>query len=192
MLEHSAPDAVITGLTVLLGFAVIPLWLAMGLADYFCHRASDIEHTSGTRESLLHLAQYFCAGLPLLAGLFFQIDTALLVFMFGFILLHHAIAYIDVRYANGTRRVTPVEQMVHSFLEVFPIAAFLLVCALDFAQLGALFGDGAPELGVHLRNPTLPVGYVASVLAAALIVGLAPYGEELIRCMRAAQGSQKT
>ena len=173
MLEHSAPDIIVAGLTVLLGFVVIPLWLAMGLADYFCHRASDIEHTSGIRESVLHLAQYFCAGLPLLAGLLFQIDAGLLVFMFVFILLHHAIAYVDVRYANATRRVTPVEQMVHSFLEVLPISAFLLVCALDFAQLGALFGDGTPEFGIHLRNPTLPVAYLASVLAAAFIIGLA-------------------
>src|SRR6202012_1057334 len=103
------------------------------------------------------------------------------------ILLHHAIGYLDVRYANGTRRVTPIEQMVHSFLEVLPIAAFLLVCALDFGQLAALFGDGTPKFGIHLRNPALPVGYLSAVIVAALSVGLAPYGEELVRCMRAAQ-----
>ncbi len=183
-MEHSAPETIIAGLTILLGFVVIPYWLAMGLADYFCHRASDIEHTSGTRESVLHLLQFGCVGTPLIVALFLRVDAALLVLMVVFVILHHAIAYIDVRYANATRRVTPLEQMVHSFLEVIPVTAFLLVSALDFAQLAATFGEGSPDFGIHVRVPPLPGWYLIAVLAGALCVGLLPYLEELARCLR--------
>jgi hypothetical protein len=190
MLEHSAPDIVVVGLTVLLGFVVVPVWLAMGFADYFCHRASEIERTSGTRESILHLVQFVCLGVPLTAALFLEVDGALLMLMFVFVVLHHAVAYIDVRYANATRRVLPIEQMVHSFLELLPIAALLLVSALDFAQLAAWFGKGALDFGIRLRNPALPIWYVGFVLGGALVMGLLPYLEELMRCMRADPNSR--
>ena len=34
---------------------VIPLWFAAGMVDWLCHRASDIEHTTGAKESLFRL-----------------------------------------------------------------------------------------------------------------------------------------
>src|ERR1700733_11931890 len=141
MLEHSSPELVISGLTILLGFVVVPVWLFMGLADYFCHRASDIEHTTGTRESVMHLVQYTFAGLPLMAALFLRINAGVLMLMAVFVILHHAVAYMDVRYANQLRRVTPVEQMVHSFLEIIPLTALLLTSALDFAQIAATLDE---------------------------------------------------
>src|SRR5687768_2139549 len=42
----------------LLNFILLPLWLAAGLVDYFCHRRTHIELTSGATESWLHLAQF--------------------------------------------------------------------------------------------------------------------------------------
>jgi hypothetical protein len=36
-------------------YFVIPVWIAAGLADWLCHRATDIERTAGPAESLLHL-----------------------------------------------------------------------------------------------------------------------------------------
>jgi len=45
------------------------------------------------------------------------------------ILLHHGIAYVDVRYADASRKVLPREQMVHSFLEILPITAYVLLAA---------------------------------------------------------------
>ena len=31
-------------------YFILPLWLAAGFADYLCHRAADIEQTSGYKE----------------------------------------------------------------------------------------------------------------------------------------------
>ncbi|KKJ01741.1 diguanylate cyclase, partial [Burkholderia gladioli] len=52
-----------------LRYGVLPVWLAAGLADWWCHRRSRIEATSGLRVSLLHLAQLAEVGIPLLAAL---------------------------------------------------------------------------------------------------------------------------
>lgn len=185
--EHTAPELVTFGVVVLLGFVVVPLWMLMGLADYVCHRATHIERTAGTRESLLHLAQFGSVGIPLTAALFLVVNAALLWTMIAFIFLHHLIAYIDLRYANARRKVPPIEQMVHSFLELLPITAFLLVSALVFDQVQAVLGwsGQAPDLTFRWRNPALPWWYIAPVLVAAGAINLAPYVEELVRCLRA-------
>ena len=188
-MEHSQPDMVVHGATIVLGFVVMPVWMAMGFADYLCHRATDIEHTAGTRESLLHLIQFGLIGLPLMAVLFLQVDAGLLLVLAVFVALHHAVAYIDVRYANGTRRVRPIEQMIHSFLELLPITAYLLLVATEFGQLQAVFGMGGEhaDLSLHVRSPALPPWYLFSVILAALAANLGPYLEEFIRCFRAAR-----
>jgi len=185
--EHSAPELFVFGATVLLGFVVIPVWMGMGVADYFCHRASDIAHTSGVRESLMHLVQFTLVGIPLTLALFLRVDAGLLLVMLIFIVLHHAVAYIDVRYANATRLVRPVEQMVHSFLEMMPITAFLLVSIITFEQLEALFGIGEAhaEFALRLRQLPLPTWYIAAVLLGAFLFNLVPYLEEFLRCLRA-------
>jgi len=36
-------------------YFVIPVWLAAGIADWFCHRRSNISTTSGAKESFIHL-----------------------------------------------------------------------------------------------------------------------------------------
>ncbi|MBV9992349.1 MAG: diguanylate cyclase [Alphaproteobacteria bacterium] len=185
--EHSPSDLVLWGTNILLGFIVIPVWMAMGLVDYFCHRATDIAHTAGTRESVMHLAQLALVGVPLTMALFLEIDAGLLLLMIVFIVLHHAVAFADLSYASTKRAIPPVEQMVHSFLEIMPIAAFLLAGAIAFAQLEALFGfgDARADFALRLRQPPLPVWYIAAVLAAAFTLNLVPYLEELLRCLRA-------
>jgi hypothetical protein len=187
--EHASYDLLVDGITIILGFVIIPVWILAGFADYFCHRAADIEHTAGTRESVLHFVQFGLVGIPLTATLFLEVNAGMLVAIAVFIVLHHAVAYIDVRYANATREVRPLEQMIHSFLEFLPIAAFMLLAALEFDQLQALVGSGPDhaDFALRLRSPMLPLWYITSVLVAAFLIDLAPYAEELARCLRAAR-----
>ena len=56
-------------------YFVIPVWIAAGAADWLCHRASDIEHTAGPEESLLHLLLLAEVGVPALAGLLLEITS---------------------------------------------------------------------------------------------------------------------
>ena len=127
-------------------YIVVPVWLLAGLADYFCHRASRIEHTSGVAETLLHLLQFVLVGVPLLAALFLEINAAVLLIMLVGLALHQAAAVWDVRYANTTRRVAPAEQHVHGVLEMAPAIATAAVMILNWPDFLSLFGIGEAEL----------------------------------------------
>jgi hypothetical protein len=65
----------------ILMYFIAPLWLIAGLADWFCHRASDIEHTSGPKESVLHLVLLAEMGGPVLLALFFQVNALVIAVM---------------------------------------------------------------------------------------------------------------
>lgn len=170
---------------LLLGFVLLPLWIAAGLADYLCHRAARISENAGTPESLLHLLQFSLIGIPVTLAVFLKPNAGFFLLAAAFVLLHHLVAYIDVRYADGARGIAPREQMVHSFLEILPLAALLLLAAAEWPQALAAVGLGG-EQAVFRPQPRLISGpYAAAILAAAFLLNLLPYFEELWRCLRA-------
>lgn len=83
-----------------LQYFLIPLWTAAGIADWLCHRASKIERTTGVKETALHLMMLGEAGLPVLIGLFFEINPLVLGLMISSFFVHEATAMWDVRYAG--------------------------------------------------------------------------------------------
>jgi hypothetical protein len=172
------------GAAVLLMFVVLPVWIAAGLADYFCHRATRIEETSGVPESLLHLLQFSLVGLPVTSALFLYPNAGFFLFAMVCIVVHHAAAAADLVYADGLRRIAPREQMVHSFLEIVPITAFLLLATLHWPQFLSLLGLGPESARFVPEVRLLPTGYILAVLGAALVFNLLPYAEELRRCLR--------
>jgi hypothetical protein len=176
---------------LVLMYFVLPLWLAAGLVDYLCHRASNIATTSGAKESLLHLLQFAEVGVPILAAIFLEINALVFAVMIIAFLLHEATALWDVTYASATREVTPIEQHVHSFLEMLPLMGLLMVAVLHWGQFLALFGLG-PEparFTITLKPEPLPWAYVVAVLAGVLLFELLPYGKELVRGLRANRGA---
>jgi hypothetical protein len=166
-------------------YVVVPAWLLAGVADYFCHRVARIEATSGAFESLLHLLQFAQVGIPMLAALFLEINAAVLLIMLVGLVLHQATAVLDVRYANDTRRVAPVEQHVHGMLEMTPAIATAIVTILNWPEFLSLFGIGEASFAFELKQPPLPTWYLWSVMLAVLVFGMLPYGEELLRTLRA-------
>src|SRR4030095_6228088 len=123
-------------------YFVLPVWLAAGFADYLCHRASNIATTSGPKESLLHLLQFAEMAVAVLAALFLEINALVLLIMLVCFVLHEATALWDLSYASARREVTPIEQHVHSFLEMMPLMGFVLIAILNWEQFLALFGLG--------------------------------------------------
>jgi hypothetical protein len=176
---------------IVLMYFVLPLWLAAGFADWLCHRASNIATTSGAKESLIHLLMFAEMGIPITAAIVLEINALVIAVMIVAFLLHEATALWDVSYATEKRMVTPIEQHVHSFLEILPLMGLVLVVVLHWGQFLALFGLGteAARFDITLKQPPLPWGYVLSVLAAALLFELLPYIEELIRGLRASNGA---
>ena len=176
---------------LVLMYFVLPLWLAAGVADYLCHRATNIATTSGPKESLLHLLQFVEVGVPLLAAIFLEINALILVLMIVAFLLHEATALWDVSYTTGKREITPIEQHVHSFLEMLPLMGLVMVAVLHWGQFLALFGLGSEpaRFTLALKPEPLPWTYVISLLAAVLVFEVLPFGEELIRGLRANNGA---
>lgn len=164
-------------------YAVVPAWLCAGLADWACHRASRIEATSGTKESILHIVQLGEVGLPLLAALFLEVNALILAAMIVGLALHQLTAIWDVRWADATRTITPVEQHIHGVLEMAPIMVFAGFAILN----GPAFTDllqGSGSFVLEPKRHPLPAWYLLAVLAGLFCMGLLPYGEELVRCVR--------
>jgi hypothetical protein len=168
-------------------YLVVPVWLLAGLTDYFCHRASHIERTSGVAESLLHLLQFGEVGVPLLAALFLEINAAVLLVMLAGLALHQATAMWDVSYANAMRRVTPIEQHVHGVLEMVPAVATAVVAILHWPQFMALLGAGEADFALQFKRSPLPGWYLGAVMLGVALCGVLPYGEELVRTVRSRQ-----
>src|SRR3954451_15231967 len=172
--------------TLLLYF-IMPLWFAAGFADYLCHRGTDIAHTTGPKESLLHLLMFGEVALPLLMCLFLEINALVFAAMIIAFIAHEATALWDVSYAIDKRYVSPFEQHVHSFLEMIPLMAGSFVAVLHWPQFTALFGLGgeAARFAIEWKSEPLPLIYIFAVLGAALLFELLPYLEELWRALRA-------
>ena len=167
-------------------YFVVPVWTAARVADWLCHRASDIQHTTGTKESLIHLLMLTETALPIVAGLLLDIDPLILSVMIAAFFLHEATAMWDVSYAVTARDVAPIEQHVHSFLEMVPLMAVTLVSLLHWPQLKALVGLRVePPRSVWLKRKPLNPAYIAVTLVSMLTIELLPYLEELARDWRA-------
>jgi hypothetical protein len=172
--------------TILLYF-ILPLWLVAGLADYLCHRAARIELTSGYKESLLHLLMLAEIGIPLLAAIFFEINALVIAAMIVGFVLHQLTALWDTSFASQRRRITAIEQHVHSFLELLPLTAMLIVIILHWSQFLSLWGLGPEAARYHLvfKPDPLPWVYVAGFLIASALLEVLPFLEEFVRGWRA-------
>jgi hypothetical protein len=178
----------------LLLYFIMPVWFLAGLADYLCHRATDIEHNAGPKESLIHLLMFGEFAVPILMCLFFEINALIFAVMIIAFLAHEATALWDVSYAIERRYVSPLEQHVHSFLEMIPLMAGLIVAIRHWGQFLALFGLG-PETArftLQLKAEPLPLVYIVLVLGSALLLDLLPYLEELWRGIRARSAPSRT
>jgi hypothetical protein len=171
---------------ILLGmlmYFVLPVWLAAGFADYLCHRASHIERTSGWRESLLHLMQLAEMAVPILAAMFLEITSGVILLMIVCLVLHQLTAMWDVSFATATREVKPIEQHVHSVLEMMPLTGLLMVVALHWQAFIGLLGL-APASFVLALKPVPPTFYVAVMVTLTALLEVFPYLEELVRGVR--------
>jgi hypothetical protein len=176
-------------LTLFLMYLLMPLWLAAGFGDWLCHRRSGISTTSGAKESLLHLAMLVEIGIPILAGLFLEINALVLAIMIVGLVTHEATAYWDTAYASTRRVIAPIEQHIHSFQEVIPPVALSIVAMLHWDQFLALITiGGQADYTLEWKREPLPTGYLVSVLAAAALFEVLPFIEEFWRGYRRNNG----
>jgi len=161
-------------------YGFIPMWTAAGVLDWMCHKRTDIEHTSGTKEALLHILMNAEAGLPLTLGLLCEINAGVLLAMFAGFALHEATVWWDIDYAEHHREAKPYEQHVHSFLEVMPLMGLSMAACLHPEQ----FSKKA-DFALRLKREFEPPAYWLAVVAMVAGGVVLPYANELWRCLRA-------
>jgi len=168
-------------------YFVVPLWITAGTADAACHRATDIETTSGPRESALHIVMLAEVGIPLMAALFLEVTSPVLALLIASFILHEMTALWDVSYAVKRRNVTPIEQHVHSFLEIIPLMAASVTAILHWKQFLSLIGlrRDPRDWAIGPKKHPLPIGYSAAVIASVMLFEGLPYLHEFIRGIRA-------
>lgn len=167
-------------------YFLMPLWMGAGLLDWYHHRRTKIEKTAGTRESMIHILMMSEIGLPIMVGLFIEVNPFVLAMMIVAFFLHEATAYWDVSYAVGRRDVTPSEQHVHSFLELIPFMAVSFMICLYWDQFLELVKVGKEPIRFELRAKRQPLArnYVEGIVAATAATVVLPYAEEFWRCYR--------
>jgi hypothetical protein len=172
------------GARLLLMGGVIPLWIAAGLADWWCHRRTRIESTSGLPENLFHWLLAAEGGIAILAAALLEIDAATLLVVFAMFLAHEATTYLELAYTVPRRDVRPLEQMIHSFMELLPLVILALLAAMNWEQVRALLGAGTPDFGLRTKEQPWPAGYLVAAAAAVFLFNLLPMAEETLRCLR--------
>ncbi|QJW83416.1 hypothetical protein HK414_02120 [Ramlibacter terrae] len=123
---------------LLLMYAVFPVWVAAGLADWACHRRTRIERTSGLPENIFHWGLFALMGLATLAVGLLEVNAAILLLVFAAFLAHELATYLELRYTVPLRPIGPFEQMVHSFMELLPLVALALLATLAGTGGGAV------------------------------------------------------
>jgi hypothetical protein len=162
----------------LLLWGALPAWLLAGAADWLCHRRTRIERTSGPAETRIHLLLYVEIVLPLVLALWFELTAAMLLVMALGVGAHLLTSWWDTSLAQPRRHIAPIEQLVHSWLEMLPLFALVIAGALQAAELSP------PRWRFELREPAMPA-MVRTAMLIALAVGLAFILEELWRTRRA-------
>jgi len=166
-------------------YFVLPLWIATGLCDWLCHRRGHIEANAGPKESFIHLMMLGEAGVAVLAGLFLEVNSLVILIMLIAWALHEVTSMWDLIYANSQREITPVEQRVHDYLAVIPLLALSLVLIVHWDSFIAIFGlgDQPADWGLRPRLPDVSPLYLAAFLALVAL-NVALFIEELWRGLR--------
>jgi hypothetical protein len=74
-------------------------------------------------------------AVPVMLALWLDITASMLVIMAAGVLAHSFTSWWDTAFAQPRRHVAPIEQQVHSWLEMLPWFALILVTLLHAQQL---------------------------------------------------------
>lgn len=150
-----------------IAYAGYLVWLAAGCRDFWCHRRTDLPHTSGLAESGLHLIQLGLIGLAGTIGIVFEASKTIALVLLAAVAVHAIVGVLDTRTAFGRRTLFPSEQHIHSVLDMAPWIA--LACFVGFATPGF----DALSWRVSLRTAgTDPALWVALIVPALLLCGV--------------------
>lgn len=167
-----------------LAYAIYPAWLVAGAVDYWCHRRTDIEHTSGRGESLFHVAQFVTMALVFFPAVLLKPTITMIAMTGAAAVLHLVLSYVDVAYTQQKRFISPLEQHVHAFLDVLPI---IVVCLLALVGLS----DSAPSKDLVLQADVLSGTQLTLLMGSFVVLAGAPVLEEFLRTATKSRSARK-
>src|SRR5688572_10809983 len=158
-----------------LTFVIYPTWMAAGFLDYLHHRKTDIEHTSGPRESWLHLAEFATLAMALAAAIYLAVTPLVLAILVLSVAAHTALSIADVSYTLGRRHISALEQHVHGFMTVLPAVAVGIVAILHWNEIAS------SEWVLRTKDVPLRARDAGLLLGSYLVLAGVPIAEELVR-----------
>jgi hypothetical protein len=164
-------------------YVILPVWVIAGAWDWWCHKKTKIEQTSGLKESIIHSIMGVQVGLPILACLIYEVN----VLCFFVLITHEYVAHQDIVFATPRREISHWETHAHSYLSTVPFYLIGLIVVRRWETFVKMITfDWSGEMGLVLRAE--PIGgtpyYLPYYLGFAFCVGVLPYVEENIRCWR--------
>ncbi len=166
-------------------YVLLPLWGIASMLDWWCHKQTNIESTSGLREAYIHCLMGAQIGLPLVLSLVFEVNVLILILCFGALIAHEFIAHYDVHYTTGKREISIWEVHAHNYLATLPFFLILLIIVRKwnvFIDLVTLDWSG----GFSLQWRQEPLGatgnYAAIYIATMSVLVVGPYLQEWWRC----------
>lgn len=168
-------------------YGLLPLWGITGFIDWCCHRATEIEKTSGLKESLTHSLMGIQLGIPIVLGLFFQINVLILLICVVVLLSHAVVAHWDVKYSSTLRKISAWETHVHAYMATIPLFLLLLIMVVNWdVVIRMVTLDWSGQFALT-PTPNLQVtsAYRLGYLIFMAIFCVLPYVEENVRCLRA-------
>ena len=152
-----------------LAYCAYLVWLGAGLGDFLCHWRTDLPHTSGVAESITHLLQLALLAIAVVFALTFEVGPGSALLLLALVIAHAVVGYVDTAIAFRTHRmVRPVEQHLHSVLDMAPV--------VGFAWLLITTWPAAIDAGWALqpRSPVLPVEVWLAMLAPPVVLCVVP------------------
>lgn len=161
------------------------IWLLAGLADFVCHRRTDLPFTSGVAESTTHLLELALLGVGVILVLAFDIGPSVLWVLLALVVAHAIVGYVDTRTAFAHRRVVlPVEQHIHSVLDMAPIIAFAWIVIATWPAATSASWQ------LELRRPALSMGVWLAVIVPPALLCVVPAMLEFRMAWRARRSGQ--
>jgi hypothetical protein len=170
-------------------YGLLPLWGITGFIDWWCHRRSRIEETTGLKESLAHSVMGLQLGIPIVMGLVFEINVLILLICFAALLSHSAVAHWDVRYSSPKRHITVWETHVHAYMATIPFFILLLIMIINWDVVLTLISlDWQGQFSLEpTGNAQVTSAYRRGYLIFMTVFCVFPYVEENLRCYLAAR-----
>ena len=168
-------------------YVLLPLWGIAGMLDWWCHRNTEIEKTSGLHEAYVHCLMGVQIGIPVVLSLLFEVNVLIMLLCFASLIAHELVAHYDVHFTTGKREISIWEVHAHNYLATLPFFLLLLIIVRKWEVfLDTVTLNWSGGFGFEWRQEPLGSSgnYAMSYMVVMAIFVVFPYMQEWWRCYK--------